>query len=74
MREDKEKRIQNLQATEPGKTLKRQVQELLWKMKASASWKSLAVPNESAFSIGIDIGDKKSRYCVLDAQGEILAA
>ena len=73
MREDKKKRIQKLQTTEPGKTLKRQVQELHWKMKASASWKPLAARNESAFSIGIDIGDKKSRYCVLDAQGEILS-
>jgi transposase len=71
--EDKRKRIQNIQATEPGKTLKRQVQEFLLKTKASASWKLLAAPNESAFSIGIDIGDKKSRYCVLDAHGEILA-
>ncbi len=69
---DKRKQIEKPQATEAGKTLGRQVRELLWKLKTSASWKS-GDSRASSFSIGIDIGDKKSRYCVLDAQGAILA-
>ena len=40
--------------------------------EVSASWKLLDIKNQLAFSIGIDIGDKKSRYCILDFQGEIV--
>jgi transposase len=72
-KEDKRKSpIQKPELPDPGKILKRRVQELLGKMKTKASWKSLANPNQSVFSIGIDIGDKKSNYCILDFRGEVL--
>jgi len=70
---DKKERIRDLQESVPGEALKGRVEELLRKLKASGSWESPLGANESAFSIGIDIGDKKSRYCILDAQGGILA-
>jgi hypothetical protein len=71
-KEDKKEPVKKKQPTETRKTLKRRVQELLGKMKVSASWKLLDVQNQLAFSIGIDIGDKKSRYCILDFPGGIV--
>jgi hypothetical protein len=67
--EDKKKQNQNDQEREPGKTLMKRVQELLWKLKASSSWRALSSAKRSAFSVGIDLGDKKSRFCFLDMQG-----
>jgi transposase len=71
-KEDKKESVKKKQPAETRKTLKMRVQELLGKMKVSASWKLLDIKNQLAFSIGIDIGDKKSRYCILDFQGEIV--
>ena len=64
---------ERIEESVPGEALKGRVGELLTKLKASSSWESALGANESAFSIGIDIGDKKSRYCILDAQGGIVA-
>lgn len=72
-REDKKKRNQNHQESEPGKTLMKRVQELLWNLKASSSWRvPSAASEEWAFSVGIDLGDKRSRFCFLDIYGEIV--
>jgi hypothetical protein len=69
---EKRERTQNVQTKEPAKILKMEVQQLLRKMKAKKNWKSEGVKNEAAFFIGIDIGDKSSRYCLVDAGGEIV--
>jgi len=70
---DKKKQNQNSHITEPGKTLMKRVQELRHTLKESESWRGpRRTSKESAFSVGIDLGDKKSRFCFLDAQGGIV--
>ena len=70
--EDKGKQNQIPQGIEPGKALMRRIQELHGKLKASSSWR--APRNKaSVFSVGIDLGDKRSRFCFLDMQGEIVS-
>ena len=64
----KKERTHNVQTKEPGKILKLEAQQLLRKMKANKSWGK----DEAGFFIGIDIGDKSSRYCLIDAGGEIV--
>jgi transposase len=72
--EDKKKRNQNAQEVELSKTLMKRVQELFGKLKASSSWRvPSASSEESAFSVGIDLGDKKSRFCFLDIDGAIVS-
>jgi transposase len=72
--EDKKKRNHNSQEVELSKTLMKRVQELFGKLKASSSWRApSASSEESAFSVGIDLGDKKSRFCFLDIDGAIVS-
>jgi transposase len=70
--EEKKEQNQNTQTKEPGKILKMEAQQLLRKMTGNESCKSKGAKNERAFFIGIDIGDKNSRYCLIDAGGEIM--
>jgi transposase len=70
---DKKKQNQKSHDTEPGKTLMKRVRVLLCELKASKSWRaSRKASKESAFSVGIDLGDKKCRFCFLDAKGDIV--
>lgn len=64
---------QNKPNTEPGKLLNMRVRQVVCKLKASSSWKEPSGSGKaSGFSVGIDLGDKKSRFCVLDTQGGIV--
>ena len=64
------------ESTEETKQLKGSVRAMLRKLevnKTAASLRRQAAKAEPvAFHIGIDLGDKKSRYCFLDEGGEIL--
>jgi transposase len=72
--EDKKKQNQSPQKTELANTLMKRVQELLCSLKASTSLPApSAASKESAFSVGIDLGDKRSRFCFLDIRGEIVS-
>jgi len=72
--EDKKKQNQSPQKTEPAKKLMKRVQELLCSLKASTSLPApSAASKESAFSVGIDLGDKRSRFCFLNIRGEIVS-
>jgi transposase len=72
--EDKKKQNQSPQKTELANTLMKRVQELLCSLKASTSSPApSAASKESAFSVGIDLGDKRSRFCFLDIRGEIVS-
>jgi activator of 2-hydroxyglutaryl-CoA dehydratase len=59
---------------------KKGVQEPLGKLKQEATTENARMSKQSArgvdqdrCSIGIDLGDKRSRYCILDVRGEIVA-
>jgi transposase len=67
--EDKKK--QNLKEIEPGKALMKRVEEFVEKLKASSNWRT-SRNKERALFVGIDLGDKKSRFCFLDMKGEIV--
>jgi transposase len=69
---EKKKPTQNVRTKEPGKTLKMEAQRLLRKIKAAGGGKTERMKGERAFFIGIDIGDKISCYCLIDAGGEIV--
>jgi transposase len=72
--EDKKKQNQSPQKTGLANTLMKRVQELLCSLKASTSLPApSAASKESAFSVGIDLGDKRSRFCFLDIRGEIVS-
>lgn len=71
--EDKKKPNQTSQPHETGKALLKRVEELLRKLKTSSSWSPIgSAHNESGFFVGIDLGDKISRFCFLNMQGEIV--
>jgi len=54
------KQNQNPQGIEPGRVLMKPIQELLGKLKARSSWR--ASRKQASSSVGIDLGDKKSRF------------
>jgi transposase len=72
--EDKKKRNQKPLVLERSMALIKRVEELIQKLKASSSWRPPGTSNnESGFSVGIDLGDKISRFCFLDLRGGIVS-
>lgn len=58
------------QGTKPGQALERRVREMTGRLRARSGWR--AGRDEGGFFVGLDLGDKKSHYCVLDTKGEIV--
>lgn len=59
------------QKTRISRTLSQRIQQLTSVLEAGLCWK--VKHSETELFVGIDIGDKTSRYCFLDGKGKILA-